>query len=69
MDEQVVKWRDLGSRRLELQIVPELLEKCVKITIEKGDRAAEGNIYRCFGDFYFSKGAFRKAIEYHEKHL
>ena len=73
MDDQVIIGRDFGSPGLdslaELQILPEFLEKHVIITIEKGNRTGEGNVYRCLGKIYFSKGAFRKAIECHEKHL
>ena len=41
----------------------------MKIGIEIGDRAGEGGAYGNLGNSYFSLGDFRKAIEYHEKHL
>ena len=41
----------------------------MKIAIEIGDRAGEGQGYGNLGIAYFSLGDFRKAIEYHEKHL
>ena len=71
MDEQAGKGRDLGSQRLDLdlQTLLKLLKKHVIISIEKGDRADEGNSYRSIGIAYHSLGDFRKAIEYREKHL
>ena len=41
----------------------------MKITIEIGDRAGEGGAYANLGIAYDSLGDFRKASEYHEKHL
>ena len=41
----------------------------MKIAIEIGVRAGEGGAYGNLGNAYFSLGDFRKAIEYHEKHL
>ena len=71
MDEQAGKGRDFGSQRLDLdlQTLLKLLKKHVIISIEKGDRADEGNSYRSIGIAYHSLGDFRKAIEYREKHL
>ena len=75
MDEQAGKGRDLGSQRLDsqsldgLQTLLESLKKHVIISIEKGDRADEGNSYRSIGIAHFSLGDFQKAIEYHKKHL
>ncbi|XP_067034132.1 tetratricopeptide repeat protein 28-like [Acropora muricata] len=75
MNEHAGKGRDLGSQRLDfqslggLQRLAESLEKRVIITIEKGDRAEEGNAYGDLGNIYFSRNDFRKAIEYKEKHL
>ena len=72
MDDQAGKGRDFVSQRLhfhalgDLQILSESLEKLVNITIEKGDLVEEGNVYRCFGNVYFSQSDFRKAIAYHE---
>jgi len=34
-----------------------------------GDRAGEGGSYGNLGNAYHSLGDFRKAIEYHERHL
>ena len=39
------------------------------ISIEKGDRADEGNSYQGLGIPYFSLGDLQKAIEYNEKQL
>ena len=36
---------------------------------EIGDRAGQGEAYGSLGSAYDSLGDFRKAIEYHEKHL
>ena len=41
----------------------------MKIAIEIGDRAGEGRAYGNLGNAFYSLGDFRKAIEYHEKHL
>ena len=41
----------------------------MKIAIEIGDRAGEGRAYGNLGNAYVSLGDYRKAIEYHEKHL
>ena len=41
----------------------------MKIALEIGDRAGEGGAYGYLGIAYTSLGDFRKAIEYHEKHL
>ena len=38
-------------------------------SIEMGERAGEGGFYGNLGKAYFSLGDFRKAVEYHEKHL
>ena len=75
MDEQAGKGKDFGSQILDFQLLGgsqtplESLKEHVIISIQKGDRADEGNCYRGFGNAYFSLGDFRKAIEYHEKHL
>ena len=71
MDGQAGKERDLGGQRLDFQSVGGLqtLEKNVIVSIEKDDRTEKGNGYRGLGNPYFSLGDFRKAIEYHEKHL
>ena len=58
MDDQVLKGRAImiSSRRLQFHSLGDLqilLEKCVNIAIEKGDRAKEGNLYQCFGNVYF----------------
>ena len=41
----------------------------MKIAIQIGDRAGEGQAYGNLGNAYKLLGDFRKAIEYHEKHL
>ena len=41
----------------------------MKIAIEIGDQAGERRAYRSLGNSYQSLGDYRKAIEYHEKHL
>ena len=41
----------------------------MKIAIEIGDRGGEGRAYGNLGNAYDSLGAYRKAIEYHEKDL
>jgi len=41
----------------------------LKIAIEIGDRAGEGGAYGNLGNAYTSMCDFRKAIEYHKKHL
>ena len=41
----------------------------MRIAVEIGDRAGEGRSYGNLGNASFSLGDFRKAIEYHEKHL
>ena len=41
----------------------------MKIAIEIDDRAGEGGAYGNLGNAYDSLGDFRKAIEYHKKHL
>ena len=41
----------------------------LKIAKEIGDRAEEGRAYGNLGNAYQSLGDYRKAIEYHEKHL
>ena len=41
----------------------------MKIAIGIGDRAGEGRAYGSLGNAYQSLGDFRKANEYHEKHL
>ena len=41
----------------------------MKIAIEIGDRGAEGRAYGSLGNAYQSLGDYRKAIEYHAKHL
>ena len=41
----------------------------MKIAIEIGDGAREGGAYGNLGNAYKSLCDFRKAIEYHEKHL
>ena len=75
MDDQAGKGRDFSSRRRvfhllgDFQIPPEFLEKRLNLTIGKGDLTEEGNACRSLGTVYFSKGDFRKSIEYHEKHL
>ena len=75
MDEQAGKGGDLGSQRLDFQLLGglqtlfESFKEHVIISIQKGDRADEGNSYRGLGIAYFSQGDFRKAIEYHENHL
>ena len=71
MDEKARKERDLGSQRSDFKSLSSLqtLEKCVIISIEKGDRTEEGDAYRELGNVYFSLGDFRKAIGYHGKHL
>ena len=75
MDEQAGKGGDLGSQRLDFQLLGglqtlfESFKEHVIISIQKGDRADEGNSYRGLGIAYFSQGDFRKAIEYHGNHL
>ena len=39
------------------------------IATEIGDRGGEGGAYGNLGNAYQSLGDYRKAIEYHEKHL
>ena len=41
----------------------------MKIAVEIGDRVGEGAAYGNIGDTYYSLSDFRKAIEYHERHL
>ena len=41
----------------------------MKITLEIGDREGEGRAYGNLGIAYQSLGDYRKAIQYHEKHL
>ena len=41
----------------------------MKIAKEIGDRAGEGRGYGHLGNAYDSLGDYRKAMEYHEKHL
>ena len=75
MDDQAGKGRDFSSRRRvfhslgDFQILPQFLEKPLNITLGKKDRTNEGNACPSLGTVYFSEGDFRKAIEYHEKHL
>ena len=75
MDEQAGKGRNLEKQRLEFQLMgglQTLLESPKKheiTSIEKGDRADEGNSYRGLVIAYFSLGDLRKAIEYNEKQL
>ncbi|XP_067056126.1 tetratricopeptide repeat protein 28-like [Acropora muricata] len=75
MDEQAGKGRDLESQRLDFQLLGglqtllESLKKHEITSIEKGDRADDGNSYRGLGIAYFSLGDLRKAIEYNEKQL
>ena len=38
----------------------------MKIAIEIGDRAGEGQAYANLGNAYFSQGDFVKDMEYHE---
>ena len=45
------------------------MRKHLKITMEIGDRSGEGRGYGNLGNAYQSLGDFRKAIEYHEKHV
>ena len=73
MAEKAGKGRDFGSQRFDFQLLGgvqtplESLQENVIISIQKGDRADEGNSYRSLGIAYFSLVDFRKAIEYHEK--
>ncbi|XP_015765875.1 PREDICTED: G-protein-signaling modulator 1-like [Acropora digitifera] len=75
MDEQAGKGKDFGSQRLDFQLLGGSqtllgsLKEHVTISIQKGDRADEGNSYRGLGIAYYSLGDFQKAMEYHEKHL
>ena len=71
MDEQAGKGKDLDSQTLDFQSLGGLqaLEKNAIISVEKGDRTEEGNAYRGLSSLSFSLGDFRKANEYHKKHL
>ena len=42
-------------------------EKHLKIALEIGDRAGEGEAYGNLGNAYQPLGDYRKAIEYHEE--
>ena len=45
------------------------IRKYLEKAIEVSDRVGEGSAYGNLGNAYQSLGDFRKAIEYHEKHL
>ena len=65
MDEQAGKGGDLGSQRLDFQLLGglqtlfESFKEHVIISIQKGDRADEGRAYGNLGNAYDSLGDFR----------
>ncbi|XP_044183194.1 tetratricopeptide repeat protein 28-like [Acropora millepora] len=60
---------ELREKPMEISVLPTAHSVTIEKQLKLSDRRVEGGAYGNLGDAHYSLGDYRKAIEYHERHL